>query len=301
MILPIIDINELIDDISAYLNVLNRDYRVSIHGIDQSLGPYLKHLLPYNIHTHPLCIYAKSSSLRVCNRCQRFAIARARQRGEYFGTCYFGMSEYVFPIPMNYERTQCGIITVSGYRAQEEAYTRARHAAKRLPIDLDTLLAYIRTTTKTEIPSMEEVRPRIRPLADMLTFLAQSIAQINLNSLPTDHARDIFYQKIINYLDYHYRMNLSMESLAKANHCSVSYLSHMFKAKSGLSLRAYINALRIRDAAVYLENTDMPISEIAYTLGYEDSNYFSTVFLREKGCSPSAYRKRLGEQHKKPS
>ena len=70
----------------------------------------------------------------------------------------------------------------------------------------------------------------------------------------------------------------------------------MFKAMSGLSLRAYINALRIRDAVVYLENTDMPISEIAYTLGYEDSKYFSTVFLREKGCSPSAYRKRRSEQ-----
>ena len=98
------------------------------------------------------------------------------------------------------------------------------------------------------------------------------------------------------YLEDHYRTNLSLETLAKANHCSASYLSHMFKAMSGLSLRAYINALRIRDAVVYLENTDMPISEIAYALGYGDSNYFSTVFQREKGCPPSAYRKRRGEQ-----
>ncbi len=44
---------------------------------------------------------------------------------------------------------------------------------------------------------------------------------------------------------------------------------------------------------------DLPeneIGEIAYALGYGDSNYFSTVFQREKGCPPSAYRKRRGEQ-----
>ena len=57
-----------------------------------------------------------------------------------------------------------------------------------------------------------------------------------------------------------------------------------------MSIRTFINALRIRDAEVYLTNTTLPISEIAYTVGFEDSNYFSTVFSKKLGCSPSAYR-----------
>ena len=296
MRLPILDGNELLDDIVGYLGVLNREYRVSVHGVEQVLGPYFQRLLPYNTHTHPACLYAKACGLRLCNRCQRVAVAYARQRGECFGACYFGMAEYVFPIPLNRERTQCGIVSVSGYPAQAQtALARANHAAKRLPIDRDKLLSLL-PAQSTAIPPLEELRPRIRPLADMLAFLAQSVPQGDFRDLPGGRARDVFYQRVVAYLEDHYRTNLSLETLAKTNHCSASYLSHMFKAKSGLSLRAYINALRIRDAAVYLENTDMPVSEIAYALGYGDSNYFSTVFQREKGCPPSAYRKRRGEQ-----
>ena len=119
---------------------------------------------PYNTHTHPACLYAKACGLRLCNRCQRVAVAHARQRGECFGACYFGMAEYIFPVPLNRERTQCGIVSVSGYPAQAQtALARANHAAKRLPIDRDKLLSLL-PAQSTAIPSLEELRPRIRPL-----------------------------------------------------------------------------------------------------------------------------------------
>ena len=46
MRLPILDGNELLDDIVGYLGVLNREYRVSVHGVEQVLGPYFQRLLP---------------------------------------------------------------------------------------------------------------------------------------------------------------------------------------------------------------------------------------------------------------
>ena len=70
MRLPILDGNELLDDIVGYLGVLNREYRVSVHGVEQVLGPYFQRLLPYNTHTHPACLYAKACGPRLCNRCQ---------------------------------------------------------------------------------------------------------------------------------------------------------------------------------------------------------------------------------------
>lgn len=206
------------------------------------------------------------------------------------------MAEYVFPVPLNRERTQCGIVSVSGYPAQAQtALARANHAAKRLPIDRDKLLSLL-PAQSTAIPPLKSSGPRIRPLADMLAFLAQSVPQGDFRDLaPAGVQRDVL-SKDRGLSGRPLPHKPFPETLAKANHCSASYLSHMFKAMSGLSLRAYINALRIRDAVVYLENTDMPVSEIAYALGYGDSNYFSTVFQREKGCPPSAYRKRRGEQ-----
>ena len=68
MRLPILDGNELLDDIVGYLDVLNREYRVSVHGVEQVLGPYFQRLLPYNTHTHPACLYVfhNQDSLRHC-------------------------------------------------------------------------------------------------------------------------------------------------------------------------------------------------------------------------------------------
>lgn len=296
MRLPILDGNELLDDIVGYLGVLNREYRVSVHGVEQVLGPYFQRLLPYNTHTHPACLYAKAHSLRLCNRCQRVArrlcpAARRMLWRVLFRHGGIRLSHSLEPRAHAMRHRFRERLSGAGANRRRARIT----AAKRLPIDRDKLLSLL-PAQSTAIPPLEELRPRIRPLADMLAFLAQSVPQGDFRDLPGGRARDVFYQRVVAYLEDHYRTNLSLETLAKANHCSASYLSHMFKAMSGLSLRAYINALRIRDAVVYLENTDMPISEIAYALGYGDSNYFSTVFQREKGCPPSAYRKRRGVQ-----
>ena len=287
----------LIDDILAYLEGLNKQFAVSIHGLDQILGPYFPRFLPFNTHMLPLCMYVKSreSTMPMCVRCQRFAIAHAKKRGAFLGTCFFGMAEFVFPIPQKIVGSGCcGIISVSGYREAQAIYLKkAKCAARHTWVEEDMLISFIKQTTTKVMPPIKEIRTHIRPLIHMITLLVHLIEQLNINTPCVDYKQEDFFTRVSNYLGTHYRSpHLSMDTIAKKHHCSISYISHMFKTKSGLSLRTYINALRIRDATMYLTHTNLPIGEIAYIVGYQDSNYFSTVFKKEAGCSPSLYRKR---------
>jgi len=292
-------LQELIDDIIAYLEMLNRHYKVSIHGIDPMLGPYLNKFMPYNTHNSVMCVYVKNSSPEMqkrCLRCQHIAIEYARRHGDYCGTCFFGMTEYVFAVPLQSEQELCAIISVSGYRLPTPELMRyITRAAKQFDMEPEPLVK-MAMQNQGDLPDAESLRIIVRPLAHMLTLLSQHMMKLNLNSLPSDSTRNFVYMKILRYLNLHYRTEISMKQLARDNHCSVSYLSHMFKTRNGLSVRAYINVLRMRDATAYLTNTDLPISEIAYALGFSDSNYFSTVFRKEMGCSPIAYRKRYSQK-----
>ncbi len=71
-----------------------------------------------------------------------------------------------------------------------------------------------------------------------------------------------------------------------------SYLSRLYKNKTGKNLFDAILHRRIEAAKQYLVNTDMKTYEISEAVGVEDAGYFSKIFKRMTGCSPKEYRKR---------
>lgn len=70
-------------------------------------------------------------------------------------------------------------------------------------------------------------------------------------------------------------------------------LRRLFKIKTGMTIAGYLQQLRLCKAMALLRNPDYLISTIAADCGYEDSNYFSSVFHKKIGCTPSEYRKRF--------
>lgn len=81
------------------------------------------------------------------------------------------------------------------------------------------------------------------------------------------------------------------ESLARDSGMSYSKFRHAFKAYTGLAPRQYITKMRIAKAKELLTNSDAQIQEIAWQTGYENADYFTTVFKRETGQNASEYRK----------
>ena len=86
-------------------------------------------------------------------------------------------------------------------------------------------------------------------------------------------------------------MNL-LEEMEDISNVSVSYLSRKFKQIIGMGISEYIQMYRINIAKKLLVQSDESILSISSKCGFNDSNYFSSVFKRKEGISPLKYRKR---------
>ena len=98
-------------------------------------------------------------------------------------------------------------------------------------------------------------------------------------------------KKIIAFLKEHYKENFSIKELSEKIGISPYYLSHLFKKEMGISVMKYRDYLRLTTAKEMLLNTDLPITRIAFSLGWNDSNYFTRIFKKKMGISPSDFRK----------
>jgi AraC family transcriptional regulator of arabinose operon len=85
---------------------------------------------------------------------------------------------------------------------------------------------------------------------------------------------------------------LSIEDFSSQQSFSVSHYSRLFKEKTGASPIGYFNQLKIQKACQYIYFTDQSLKEICSQLGFEDQYYFSRLFHKIIGSSPSAYKKR---------
>ena len=94
------------------------------------------------------------------------------------------------------------------------------------------------------------------------------------------------------YLSEHYAdPNLMLQDVAGEVHLSQSHFSTVFAQETGLTFTQYLTALRIGKAKELLEATEMRSSQIALEVGYNDSHYFSYLFKKTMGMTPSDYRK----------
>lgn len=100
------------------------------------------------------------------------------------------------------------------------------------------------------------------------------------------------------YIQANLSSPLSLETIAEQLHISPSHLSRTFKKVRGESLTEYINNCRIEKAKEYLTATDTLTYEIAELVGYNDPAYFSSIFKKHTGMSPTEYReKKLRSSH----
>ena len=96
---------------------------------------------------------------------------------------------------------------------------------------------------------------------------------------------------ITEYINENYTSPLSLCSIASQFGISKSYLSQIYKDITGIGLNEYINYVRIEKASKLLSETNLTITEISFSCGFNDSNYFSTKFKKLKGISPLQYAK----------
>ena len=86
--------------------------------------------------------------------------------------------------------------------------------------------------------------------------------------------------------------SVSMEDLSKEFHFHPNYFNNLIKKNSGMTYSAYLIQLRINKAKQLLENTDLPVEEIAWLVGYHNKGFFYKNFVQNTGITPKQYRKK---------
>ncbi len=95
---------------------------------------------------------------------------------------------------------------------------------------------------------------------------------------------------MLDYIRTHYQQEISMQDAARALNYSEPYFCRIFKQQFGSNFTAYLAAYRIERARELLANPTVCIKDVGRRVGYPDANYFTKVFRRITGQSPSEYR-----------
>lgn len=103
-------------------------------------------------------------------------------------------------------------------------------------------------------------------------------------------------QKVMNYVNLNVAEPLTLKSLAAMCFISPSYLSALFKQEAGTTLIDYINTQRVNRAAQLLEHSSHAIAAVAEEVGILDVNYFTKIFKKTLGVTPTRYRREHKEK-----
>ncbi len=99
-------------------------------------------------------------------------------------------------------------------------------------------------------------------------------------------------EQALNYIhEYFSSPEISLNSIAEAINFNPTYISNIFHKKTGYTLNMYLMQLRLQKAKILLSSTEMPISEISYSCGFDSPKYFTSLFKKSESCTPGAYRK----------
>ncbi|MCD8218522.1 MAG: AraC family transcriptional regulator [Clostridiales bacterium] len=97
-------------------------------------------------------------------------------------------------------------------------------------------------------------------------------------------------KEILTHIQNHFSEPLSIHDLATVCHFSETYLMNFFRKHTGTTCVEYINRCRLSRAAAALEETDLPIMDIALESGFRNVSYFNKLFKNRFGRTPGEYR-----------
>ena len=260
----------LLKNIIDYLEYLSESVRlyVSVHfskiAYELLDEKFITVIRPYTIHKNRYCLAVKRDD-DLFNKCllnQRNIIKLLNENDVLDHVCFAGVRDISFPIRK--DGTTVGFVTASGYRNKENEYV--------FPELFENALI------KGEPPE-RLIYSLLPPLCRMIELLMQN----------SEGGQNSEISKILKYISYNLS-DITLDGVAKEFGRSRSYISHMFKNKTGKSLRAYCNELKLVEAQRLLVTTDLSVTEIALDAGFEDTAYFIRLFRERYGVTPHKYR-----------
>lgn len=133
----------------------------------------------------------------------------------------------------------------------------------------------------SEVESLEDLCYKLQETVEVFTE--------SLFGLKLTKNQDVI-REAMQYISQHYMDKLTLEEVADCVHLSASYFSSLFKEICGSSFKEYLNMVRIEESKRLLANTEYSVMDIAIATGFSDQNYFTKVFKKCTGLTPTEFR-----------
>ena len=231
------------------------------------------------------CSYIRSTQAgaKGCKKCDLEACMRARNmQNAHVYVCHAGLTEAITPI--RFENRILGYVILAHMIPSENHDAALDEAVKHCVsygLEKEKGLSYLL-----------EIQPRSYEQIIACTHLLDAIASyLHIAQLVKRKNEDL-YKKLEDFVNNNLQSPPSTEILSRHFLLSRTKLYQIFNEAFGMSISRYIMLKRIEKAKSLLENEDLPIEEIAEITGFSSGNYFSKVFKKETGLSPSVYKKR---------
>lgn len=266
------------------LNDLLKDFytltRIRITVFDdtfQELTAYPEHIAPFcqMIRTNP-------EARAACARSDKSACEKAsRQHVPYTYRCHAGLTESIVPIYLG--NIVIGYLFfghVFSYPAHEDGWKYIQKLCLPYGLDMDALKAAL---YKQPVISEDYITSASHIMRSVAAYLCmERIVNLRQKQLPV---------QVDDYITEHYTENINVRSICDHFQIGRTLLYEIAEQNYGIGIAEHIRKLRIEKAKILLiEHPELRISEIAAACGFDDYNYFITVFKRLAGKPPRQFR-----------
>ncbi len=143
--------------------------------------------------------------------------------------------------------------------------------------------------------SMQNIVSRLFRLEELKDYYMQFFLNMADMLRPKSiYRQDDVIGNVKVYMQHNYQKNLTQDFIASLFYLNRSYLSTLFKQRTGMKFIDYLNDIRIEKAMELLRHSSRKMYQISKAVGYDNPKYFFRIFKKKIGCSPEQYRKENG-------
>lgn len=276
-------------DFAHHLHIIS-GLHVGIHNMKRT------HMVSAGDNIRNICTYCKMRSLKFSNQCscndRDFLNYSSRKKEPTVYYCHLGLCEAIIPIVDG--DNGVGVIFLGQALIPEESPTLEEICSKLKELDP---IHFTENDTKEIEDAYNKTQVITREKMDSLISLSEFIAQsiyvnrwLNFNSVTTEKNFQYYMREAIDLI--HVPLStFSVEKIADELNISYSQLNRLSNKIFNMPLKQYALNLKIKTAARLLtEHPDMSVSDIAATVGIDNTHYFSRIFSEKIGTSCTEYR-----------
>jgi AraC-like DNA-binding protein len=145
--------------------------------------------------------------------------------------------------------------------------------------------------------SAGDALPNLRYASSLLHYFLASMSFLKLyrNATSTADGEHDIVDAAIHFMQENVERRITLNDMLTYVGYSASHFSSLFRKHTGCSPLSYFNRLKMEYAGRLLRNTDLPVNKICFKVGFDDSFYFSRLFSKTMGMSPTKYREATGK------